>query len=198
MRFCIQRSRLRALPLVVYGLVQVQGREATRDPPYPFCLKRPSIMATDSGSAGQGRNARKRQELMEKDNVSAQEIKTEDVYRKCCSCHMMKTFIDVRGVHRKRDFDNHKLHWCCLECMSLEERIARIQDSARAILGWNDLRWRSRVPGWYDIIKNERARFMERAAGLMKDDLRKAIIVFPVLGGAGRWGGGARTTQTGG
>ena len=108
-------------------------------------------------------------------SASTREIKMKDVYRKCCSCHMMKAFIDVRGVQRKRDFGNHKLQWCCLECMSLKKRIARLQDSARAILGWNDIRRRSGVPSWDDIRKNESARFMEQAAGLMKDDLRKAM-----------------------
>ena len=138
-------------------------------------------MATDSGSAGQWRNARKRQEPMEKENTSAQEIKMEDVYRKCCSCHMMKAFVDVRDVHRKRDFENYKPQWCCLECMRLEKRIARIQDSGRAILGWYDVRKRIRdsgraIPGWDDVRKNEKTRLMERAAGLMKDDFRKAML----------------------
>ena len=109
-------------------------------------------MATDSDSAGQERNARKREEPMEKDNVSAQEIKTEDVYRKCCSCHMMKAWIHGRGKQR------------CVECTSLQMRISRIQVSDRA------------VRGWYTVRKNERVRFMEQAAGLKKDDLREAML----------------------
>ena len=177
-------------------------------------------MATESDSAGQGRNAREREEPMEKDNTSCstcarviaepmkndlrkvisdaemrfhsgtaepvpsastEEIKMEDVYRKCYSCHMMKAFIDGRGVHRKRDFDNRKPLWCCFSCKSLQKRIARIQDSGRAIRGWYDVRQRVRysgraIRGWKRVRKNERARFMERAAGLMKDDLRKAML----------------------
>ena len=105
----------------------------------------------------------------------------EDVYRKCYSCHMMKAFIDGRGVHRTRDFDNRKPLWCCFSCKSLQKRIARIQDSGRAIRGWYDVRQRVRdsgraIRGWKRVRKNERARFMERAAGLMKDDLRKAML----------------------
>ena len=88
----------------------------------------PLIMATDLDSAGQERNARKREEPMEKDNVSAQEIKTEDVYRKCCSCHMMKAWIHGRGRQR------------CVECMSLQMRISRIQVSDRAVRGWYTVR----------------------------------------------------------
>ena len=173
-------------------------------------------MATDWGSAGQVRNARERQEPMEKNNTSCstctrviagpmkndlgkvisdaekrfhsgtaepgpsastEEIKMKDVYRKCCSCHMMKAFTDGRDVHRVYS----KPQWCCFSCNSLQKRIACIQDSARAILGWYDVRQRIRdrgssTPGWTHVRKTERARFMERAAGLTKDDLRNAML----------------------
>ena len=173
-------------------------------------------MATDWGSAGQVRNARERQEPMEKNNTSCstctrviagpmkndlgkvisdaekrfhsgtaepgpsastEEIKMKDVYRKCCSCHMMKAFTDGRDIHRVYS----KPQWCCFSCNSLQKRIACIQDSARAILGWYDVRQRIRdrgssTPGWTHVRKTERARFMERAAGLTKDDLRNAML----------------------
>ena len=162
-------------------------------------------MATDFGSMGGGRNAREREEPMEKDNTSCstyarviagpmkndlrkvlsdaekrspsgraepgpsastEEIKMKDVYRKCCSCHMMKA---------------RKPQCRCDSCKTLLKRISRIQDSPRAVLGWFDVRPRIRdrarsISGWKHVIKTERARFMERAAGLMKDELRKAML----------------------
>ena len=76
--------------------------------------------------------------------ASSEVIKIGGVYRKCCSCHLMKALAEGNDVRSRCDLD--------------------IQDSGRAIEGWNDVR------------EGERARFMERAAGLMKDDLRKAML----------------------
>ena len=96
--------------------------------------------------------------------ASSGEIKMEGVYRKCCSCHQMKASAEGNDVRGRCDSNGRKSQWRCSECNNLKSRIARIQDSGRAIEGWNDVR------------EGERARFMERAAGLMKDDLRKAML----------------------
>ena len=88
--------------------------------------------------------------------ASSGEIKMEGVYRKCCSCHLMKALAEGNDVRSRSDFDGRKSQWRCSECNKVKSRIARIQHSARAIEGWNDVR------------EGETARFMERMAGLIK------------------------------
>ncbi|CAK0870434.1 unnamed protein product, partial [Prorocentrum cordatum] len=87
----------------------------------------------------------------------------EGICRKCCSCHKIKALIEGNDVRGKCDFSGNKSQWRCSECNNLKSRIARIQASAHAIAGWNDVK------------EAARASFMGRAAGLMKDDLRKAM-----------------------
>ena len=88
--------------------------------------------------------------------ASSEVIKIGGVYRKCCSCHLMKALAEGNDVRSRSDFDGRKSQWRCSECNKVKSRIARIQHSARAIEGWNDVR------------EGETARFMERMAGLIK------------------------------
>lgn len=81
----------------------------------------------------------------------------------CCSCHLFKDPDQGKVVRATCDFSGNKEQWRCNHCNNLKSRIQRIQAGT------------SHVEGWSDVQGDSRVKFMEKAAVLCRDDLKKAM-----------------------